>query len=59
MYSDVVLVVCGAGEGLMTAILLTDVRPLPSVGTDVDLADVGRRERSVATLERTLERSFA
>ena len=40
VYSDVVLVVGGAGEGLVTALLLTDVWPLPCVCPDVYLANV-------------------
>ena len=59
VYPDVVLVVGGAGEGSAAALLRADVGPLPSVGADVHLADVGRGERTVAPFEWAFKGALA
>lgn len=59
MYPHVVLEVGGAGEAPPAALLLAHVGPLPGVGADVHLADVGGGEGAATALERTLERPLA
>lgn len=56
MYPHVVLVVGGAGEASSAGGLRAHVGPLPRVGPDVDLPDVGGGEGTAAALEWTLER---
>ena len=59
MYPDVVFVVGGAGEGPTTPLLITDIGPLSRVCTDVDLTNVWRRKRSLASLKWTFEWSLS
>lgn len=56
VYPHVVLVVGGAGEASSAAGLGAHVGPLPRMGADVDLADVGGGEGAPTALERALER---
>ena len=58
VYTYVVLIVGGGGKGLVTTVLITDVRALPGVRPDVNLTDVGSGERTLTTLKWTFERSL-